>query len=266
MRVLRLGSVGEDVRSWEYFLRGLDFYIAEVDGVFDATTVAATKAFQKKAGLKVDGVAGRMTFGAAGDKRWGGGFNPLLDTDTSKEGPNWPQPSSGLIPLRNNEERAIAWGRFNYKASPVKGNPENILILDNWAARNIVPVSIPQLGAIGKTTHYFHRDVAQAVQELFQAWEEAGLIKLIRSWDGAFVPRFIRGSTTSLSNHSWGTAFDINYRWNGLGAEPALVGEDGSVRELVPIAGELGWYWGGFFTRKDGMHFEATAKVKPSGP
>ncbi|NRA35694.1 MAG: M15 family metallopeptidase, partial [Polyangiaceae bacterium] len=36
---------------------------------------------------------------------------------------------------------------------------------------------------------------------------------------------------------------------------------EGSVRELVTIAEEHGFYWGGFFsTRPDGMHFEA-AKV-----
>jgi hypothetical protein len=28
------------------------------------------------------------------------------------------------------------------------------------------------------------------------------------------------------------------------------------VRELVEIANEWGFYWGGHFTRKDGMHFE----------
>jgi hypothetical protein len=37
---------------------------------------------------------------------------------------------------------------------------------------------------------------------------------------------------------------------------PALVGQKGSVREIVPIANEFGFYWGGHFTRKDGMHFE----------
>jgi hypothetical protein len=29
------------------------------------------------------------------------------------------------------------------------------------------------------------------------------------------------------------------------------------VRELVPIANELGWYWGGHYRKRlDGMHFE----------
>jgi hypothetical protein len=37
---------------------------------------------------------------------------------------------------------------------------------------------------------------------------------------------------------------------------PALVGQKGAVRELVPIAHENGVFWGGQFKRKDGMHFE----------
>jgi len=73
-------------------------------------------------------------------------------------------------------------------------------------------------------------------------------------------PRFIRGSRSILSNHAWYTAFDINYRWNMLGETPADIGEKGSVKELVPIAHDFGFYWGGHFRRRDGMHFEA-AKV-----
>ncbi len=77
------------------------------------------------------------------------------------------------------------------------------------------------------------------------------------NWAGSYVPRFIRGSRTTLSNHAFGTAFDINTRENALGAIPALVGKHGSVRKLVPLANQHGFYWGGHFkSRKDGMHFE----------
>jgi hypothetical protein len=38
---------------------------------------------------------------------------------------------------------------------------------------------------------------------------------------------------------------------------PALLGHDGTVRELVSIANAHGFYWGGHFrNRPDGMHFE----------
>ena len=86
--------------------------------------------------------------------------------------------------------------------------------------------------------------------------ERDGLISLVRSWGGSFVPRYVRGSATNLSNHAWGTAFDIDAEWNPRGALPVLRGRVGSVRELVPRAHELGFYWGGHFSRRDGMHFE----------
>ena len=58
----------------------------------------------------------------------------------------------------------------------------------------------------------------------------------------------MRGSTTTLSNHSFGSAFDINVAWNERDHRPALVGEKGSVRELVPIAHKWGFWWGGYFS------------------
>jgi hypothetical protein len=59
----------------------------------------------------------------------------------------------------------------------------------------------------------------------------------------------------SATTHS--EPFDINATFNPLGAQPALVGQHGSVRELVSIANEHGFFWGGHFDkRRDGMHFE----------
>ena len=60
----------------------------------------------------------------------------------------------------------------------------------------------------------------------------------------------------TLSNHAWGTAFDINAALNPRGTVPVFRGQPGSVRELVPRANDLGFYWGGHFSRRDGMHFE----------
>jgi hypothetical protein len=78
----------------------------------------------------------------------------------------------------------------------------------------------------------------------------------VLSFAGGFEPRFVRGSRTTLSNHSFGSAFDINAEWNARGHRPALVGEKGSTRELVPIAHDWGFWWGGHFSTSDGMHFE----------
>ena len=92
---------------------------------------------------------------------------------------------------------------------------------------------------------------------LWADWEQANLLDRIESFDGAFVPRFIRGSTTTLSNHAFGSAFDINADTNPLGQRPPLVGRRGCTRELVSLAHKWGFFWGGHFGRRpDGMHFE----------
>ena len=103
----------------------------------------------------------------------------------------------------------------------------------------------------------FHRLAAKQLQNLWSDWEKTGLLPLVLTWDGSFVARFVRGSRSALSNHAFGTAFDINEPWNALGTRPALSGTHGSVRELVPLANKNGFFWGGHYNgRADGMHFE----------
>ena len=52
----------------------------------------------------------------------------------------------------------------------------------------------------------------------------------------------------ALSNHSFGSAFDINFVDNMLGTEPAISGQRGSVRELVSAANSLGIFWAAIST------------------
>jgi len=158
-------------------------------------------------------------------------------------------------------DREKLFGKFSYVSSPTYANPEAITITSSWTS-NISQVSIPNLrgiaGAPKSSTIQFHSLLIPQITKLFNKWHDEGLTYLILSWGGSWVPRFVRGSRTSLSNHAWGTAFDVNVQWNMLGAQPALRGETGSVRELVEIAYEHGFYWGGWFAnRPDGMHFEA---------
>lgn len=179
--------------------------------------------------------------------------------------PNWMPPAPDFPPLVSTADRQRAFGAFRFQPAPVPGNPEAIRILDGWAETNIVRVTIPQLvgveGAPRDGAVWFHKAASEQLVNLFKAWDEAGLIHLIETWAGSFVSRFIRGSRTVLSNHAFGTAFDINAAWNGLGAMPARAGSHGSVRELVPLANEFGFFWGGHYTRRrDAMHFEV-AKI-----
>lgn len=188
-------------------------------------------------------------------------FEGIAPSPTSLDvsSPNFP-PRPAFRPIISDDDRRRLFGNFQFVHAPVAGNPENIRILGDWEARNIVEVDIPLkrfLGKPGPLSMRFHAKAKDQLVELWLAWEKAGLLDRILTYDGAFVPRFQRRSATKLSNHAFGTAFDINAAQNGLGVEPAEIGERGCVRELVPLANVHGFYWGGHFNRrKDGMHFE----------
>jgi peptidoglycan hydrolase-like protein with peptidoglycan-binding domain len=254
MQILRRGSDGDDVRRWQHFLIGQGLLKSSADGVLGPMTERATKAFQRRAKIDADGMVGPMTYAAALQRGFDPGFTDPLG---GGDGGEWP-PRPDFPPLAANAERAELFGEFRFE--PVGPDTDDIRILGGWQQANIQPVSLPQLagakGAPASGRIWIHRLVVEQTRRLFQAWEDVGLIDLILTWEGSFVPRFVRGSRTLLSNHAWGTAFDVNARWNPLGGVPALRGEKGSVRELVPIAHDHGFYWGGHFSRSDGMHFE----------
>jgi hypothetical protein len=158
-----------------------------------------------------------------------------------------------------NALREKMFGKFKFVNAPIKGNLEGIRITDDWESKNIIKVNLPALSKATNgqfTSMRFHKLAEGQLVKFFEELEKQNLHTKILSYAGAFYPRYIRGSRTQLSNHSWGTAFDINVPWNGLNHTPALMGQKGCVRELVPIANEFGFYWGGHFSRMDGMHFE----------
>lgn len=99
-----------------------------------------------------------------------------------------------------------------------------------------------------------HRRVEKPFIQLWNDWATAGLLDLVRTWNGATVFRRSRGKSGKLSAHAFGVAFDINAQWNKFNERPADVGEEGSVMELVTIAHANGFSWGGHFN--DGMHFQ----------
>ena len=72
-------------------------------------------------------------------------------------------------------------------------------------------------------------------------------------WGYAF--RMVRGSEDSLSNHSSGTAIDLNAASHRLGAVGTF--EAGKVPMIRALAKKYGLRWGGDYqNRKDEMHFE----------
>ncbi len=90
-------------------------------------------------------------------------------------------------------------------------------------------------------------EIAQRLPDLYPHLGSAGML----------CCRNIRGSTTAISNHSWGTAVDIAIDGE---VEPMGIGTPYLGLSLIaPIFNEHGWYWGGGYAhRKDCMHFECS--------
>ena len=71
---------------------------------------------------------------------------------------------------------------------------------------------------------------------------------------GAICARFIRGSATGVSNHSWGSAVDLT-----LEGQLDPFADGGTQFGLLILAeyfNDEGWFWGAAYNREDSMHFE----------
>ncbi len=254
MKVLRLNSRGTDVNRWQQFLRGQGLLV-DSTGLFDSATDKATRKFQQTHGLTVDGVVGNQTLTKAAEL----GFelvNYVAEFDSG-----YP-PASAFGSLTP----AVAQSRFGplqFVPAPTASNPEKIQITNGFEASELVRIVIPQLigvpGAPASGRLTMHRLAATQMATLWTAWQAAGYLPLVLSFEGMFNPRFVRSKAPqqTLSNHAFGVAFDINAKWNALGTEPASRGKPGCLYDLVPIANQHGFFWGGHYkTRRDGMHFE----------
>lgn len=153
--------------------------------------------------------------------------------------------------------RSKVLGKIEY----VRVGGGNIRITNNWRAENLISVQIPQLAPLKAASQLVHRHAASQLQRLWAAWQETGLLSRIVTFDGLWVPRTIRGNPAVLSNHAYGTAFDINARWNPFYGRAAPLGARGCLLELVPLASAYGFWWGGHWNYNgaglcDAMHFE----------
>lgn len=159
------------------------------------------------------------------------------------------------------------FGHIAYVVAPTPAMPEGIRITNGWSREHLTRVEIPQLADLARRhgiksgfpktgVIFWNKAGTDSILVLFREIERRGLLDRVLTWGGTWAPRFIRNNHGVLSSHAWATAFDVNVAWNGLGRDPAPIGSPGSVRELVPIAEDCGFYWGGNFSRKDGMHFE----------
>ena len=168
-------------------------------------------------------------------------------------------------------------GTVEWETSKLESG-NSIRLLNNFET-NIGFVEVPQLKGINDVRTdelqkkgakfsgrlQFFKPAHAQLLAAFAEIEKLGLKDRLISIAGSFNPRLQKrkggGFVEKPSNHSFGTAFDINSDFNAQGKKPPAVGQKGSVRELVPIFEKHGFRWGGTFQTPDGMHFEVTKIV-----
>lgn len=106
-----------------------------------------------------------------------------------------------------------------------------------------------EIGVIPKRI-YCNKDLIIPLQNAFHNLIRAGFVSELKTWDGCFNIRMMRGIKNSFSLHSWAIAIDVNAFENQLNMEPKL--STGFVDCFV----SSGFDWGGEWKRKDGMHFQ----------
>ncbi len=123
-----------------------------------------------------------------------------------------------------------------------------------WVAENIGTEVMPIIGSMT-----CHRAIFPQLRAALEEVVTRGLANELHrdEYAGCYYPRFIAGTTT-LSNHSFGLAMDLNVPGNQRGT----VGE--MDRGVVAIFKKWGFAWGGDWNYTDPMHFEMSAVVDPA--
>jgi hypothetical protein len=140
-----------------------------------------------------------------------------------------------------------AVGLFRY--TPIGGG--RVQPQTSWVQAHIVTDTVPLLGTI-TCNRYMMPQLKAALAEVVAS----GLSKEVYQTAGCYYPRYIAGTTT-LSNHSFGLAIDINSTENQRGT----VGQ--MSRAVVAIFKKWGFAWGGDWHYTDPMHFELERIVNP---
>lgn len=222
---LKKGSSGNEVEALQTRLRELGFYGGNIDGAFGPITERGVLLFQNAQGLKQDGIVGPKTWTALELKE-----TPINDSRTPKRPRNYAEVKS------------------------IFGDP----LASGWSSANLAFCEVaPTLKAFpikkGSTARgfYCHKLLVSVFQKVFEEIVLSGLTDEIKTFDGCFNIRKIRGSSTTMSLHSWAIAIDLNYKGNELGNQKPEMDP-----RVIAVFEKHGFYWGGNFKRRDGMHFE----------
>jgi hypothetical protein len=136
------------------------------------------------------------------------------------------------------------------------GKPRTSLTTDCAAVTNARLKSLMVTESVGPFRVTGLKPAVVAIRQIFARVkaEKPQVYAEVRT-AGMTCCRAVRGSKTSFSNHSWGTAIDLYF-----GDYVDRMDDDCTQRgllELYPYFRAAGFFWGAEFSREDSMHFEA---------
>jgi hypothetical protein len=133
-------------------------------------------------------------------------------------------------------------GSYNQTCRPV----QNPVLLPLMVTDDVGPFRVTGLRPAIESLKEVMADIRQQESQVFEALGTAGMQ----------CARFVRNSTTTISNHSWGTAIDLTLqgKLDVRGDNRVQIG----LATIAPIFNRHGWFWGAGFRTEDGMHFEVS--------
>ena len=230
----------------------------EEDGRFGANTLAAVNKYKSNKNINNKGA----NYGIVGETTW-----KILMSDTKViNKPNTSDtysPSAGYNKCHTNGQFGTMYYRTGGKTkyhTLIERDPK-------WEAENLVYVQVPKVitdsGKIsGATRLRVNKNVEKQWKQVLAAFEKnPELLKYVKNIDpGTSYARYITGSTTTPSNHCWGTAIDINAAQYPQGKKiDASNKNDPQVILWEKVFKPAGFSWGNDFSHADPMHFEITS-------
>lgn len=231
--------------------------VGDADGRCGPNTIAAIEDFQSGFMRRPDGridPGGRSWAHLSGTYSGQASVPPTPATGASSVTRTVPIPAAstvnpGLKPVRNGLMLSLLGdprgGQYSSQCEP----PTDPKLRRNIVLDTVGPFRVTGLLPAVLSLKAVMRDIQAEQPAVHQALGTAGML----------CCRLVRGSSSSISNHAWGTAIDLTL--NGV----LDVYGDGRVQfgltQIAPIFNRHGWYWGVSFGKEDGMHFEASESL-----
>lgn len=247
-----------DVLAVQHLLLARGFArVGDADGRCGPNTIAAIEDFQSGFMRRPDGridPGGRSWAHLSGTYSGQASVPPTPATGASSVTRTVPIPAAstvnpGLKPVRNGLMLSLLGdprgGQYSSQCEP----PTDPKLRRNIVLDTVGPFRVTGLLPAVLSLKAVMRDIQAEQPAVHQALGTAGML----------CCRLVRGSSSSISNHAWGTAIDLTL--NGV----LDVYGDGRVQfgltQIAPIFNRHGWYWGVSFGKEDGMHFEASESL-----